>query len=269
MNTNHVAADDTVGLERVLEGLRVAAPPSVLGRTLAAVGLADAYAEVSSPIGPVFVAFNERGVSAVGGAETADAFEARVARELGRAVHRVDALPADLARVVNRRLRGDRRARVPFDLRGRSPFERAVLEKAIEIPAGEVRPYAWIAAEIGRPRAVRAVGTALAHNPIPLLIPCHRVVRSDGLIGNYSMGGPTVKRAVLESEGLDVDRYVSLAEHGVRFTGSDTTRIVCMPTCRHARRVSETHRVTFGSLAQSARAGYRPCRVCRPVALAS
>src|SRR6185503_1732876 len=128
-----------------------------------------------------------------------------------------DALPERLASAIRRRLDGDRRVRIPLDLRGHTPFEVMVWMKALEIPRGEVRPYAWIAAEIGRPKAVRAVGTALAHNPIPLLIPCHRVVRSDGMIGNYSMGGPSVKRAVLESEGLDVDSYVSLAEHGVRF----------------------------------------------------
>lgn len=260
---------DDAPIERSLEGLRVHAPATLLPRTLEAVGLADAYAEVPTPIGPAFVAFNGHGVSAVGLAEDAAAFEARVQADLGRPVRRVDALPASLARVVERRLAGDRRARVPFDLRGRSPFERAVLEKALEIPTGEVRPYAWIAAEIGRPRAVRAVGTALAHNPIPLLIPCHRVVRSDGLIGNYSMGGPTVKRAVLEAEGMDVEGYVAEAAAGIRLVGSDTTKITCLPTCRHARRVMDRHRVRFNSLAQAVRAGYRPCRVCRPVALAS
>jgi O-6-methylguanine DNA methyltransferase len=256
-------------IERSLEGLRVPAPPSLLGRTLAAVGLGDAYAAVATPIGPAFVAFNERGVSAVGLAEDAAAFEARVRSELGRPVRRVDALPPSLLRLVERRLAGDRRARVPFDLRGRSAFERAVLEKALEIPTGEVRPYAWIAAEIGRPRAVRAVGTALAHNPIPLLIPCHRVVRSDGLIGNYSMGGPSVKRAVLEAEGMDVESYVAEAESGIRLVGSDTTKITCLPTCRHARRTTARHRVRFASMAHAVRAGYRPCRVCRPVAIAS
>lgn len=255
--------------ERSLEALRVAAPAGLLARAMAAVGLADAYAPVRSAIGPVLVAYSGHGVSAVGLAEDAEAFETRVAAELGRPVRRVDALPPDLERAVERRLAGDRRVRVPFDLRGRSPFERAVLEKALEIPTGEVRPYAWIAAEIGRPKAVRAVGTALAHNPIPLLIPCHRVVRSDGLIGNYSMGGPTVKRAVLEAEGMDVESYVSEAEAGIRLVGSDTTKITCLPTCRHARRVMPRHRVRFGSLAQALAAGYRPCRVCRPVSLAA
>lgn len=264
---NH--GSDNAPLERSLEGLRVRAPASLLARTLATLGLGDAYAEVATPIGSAFIAFNPHGVSAVGLAEDAAGFEDRVRTELGRPVRRIDALPAALQRTVERRLAGDRRARVPFDLRGRSPFERAVLLKALEIPTGEVRPYAWIAAEIGRPRAVRAVGTALAHNPIPLLIPCHRVVRSDGLIGNYSMGGPAVKRAVLEAEGMDVEAYVAQAEAGIRLVGSDTTKITCLPTCRHARRVSARHRVRFASLAQAVGAGYRPCRVCRPVSLAA
>ena len=197
------------------------------------------------------------------------AFEHEFAREIGRPLRRMDALPPHLGRAVSRRLAGDRSVPVPVDLRGRSPFEEAVLRKALQIPTGEVRPYGWIAAEIGRPKAARAVGTALGHNPIPLLIPCHRVVRSDGQIGEYSLGGPDVKRRILAAEGLDLERLAGLARRGVRFLGSDTTRIFCVPTCRHARRVMSKHEVTFGSFAETARAGYRPCRVCRPVAAAA
>src|SRR6185503_8389727 len=82
----------------------------------------------------------------------------------------------------------------------------------------------------------RAVGSALAHNPVPLVVPCHRVVRSDGLIGQYSMGGPDAKRRVLGSEGLDTAWLEAEAAAGHRYTGSDTTHIVCHPTCRDARR---------------------------------
>jgi O-6-methylguanine DNA methyltransferase len=169
-----------------------------------------------------------------------------------------------LRRSIEKRLGGDRRARVPVDLRGRTEFERAVLTKALEIPRGQVRPYGWIAAEIGRPRAVRAVGTALAHNPIPLVIPCHRVVRSDGSIGQYSLGGPTVKREVLSTEGLDPDGLEALARSGIRYIGSDTTRIYCLPTCHHARRVTDRHRVALRSAAAGRSMGYRACKVCRP-----
>jgi O-6-methylguanine DNA methyltransferase len=150
------------------------------------------------------------------------------------------------------------------DLRDRSPFERDVLRKAAEIPRGEVRPYGWIAAEIGRPKAVRAVGTALGHNPVPFIVPCHRVVRTDGTLGQYSLGGPHNKRAILTWEGLDPDAFEQLARSGVHYTGSKTTHIVCHPTCRHARRTMEVHRVGFRSLKAAAEAGYRPCKVCRP-----
>jgi O-6-methylguanine DNA methyltransferase len=170
---------------------------------------------------------------------------------------------------VSRRLGGDRRVRLPLDLRGHTPFEVAVWMKALEIPRGEVRPYGWVAAEIGRPKAVRAVGTALAHNPVPLVVPCHRVVRSDGMIGQYSMGGPDAKRRVLSSEGLDTRWLEAEAAAGHRYTGSDTTHIVCHPTCRDARRVTPRHRVTFANLGAAATAGYRPCRHCRPVAVAA
>ena len=116
------------------------------------------------------------------------------------------AVPDRLAAAIARRLEGDRRVRIDLDLRGHTDFERDVWQKALEIPRGEVRPYGWIAAEIGRPKAVRAVGTALGHNPVPLIVPCHRVVRSDGTIGQYSLGGPENKRTILEAEGLDLPR---------------------------------------------------------------
>ena len=268
-STSRAVHGTDAGVESAVARLRVMAPPSLLPRTLIAAGLADAYASADSPVGPVFIAWNTRGISMVSLADDAGRFEEQFGREIGRPLHRVEALPPRLARVVGRRLAGDRPAPVPVDLRGRSPFEEAVLRKALEIPAGEVRPYGWIAAEIGSPKAVRAVGTALGHNPIPLLIPCHRVVRSDGHIGQYSMGGPEVKRRVLTAEGLDLDRLETLARHGIRYIGSDTTKIFCMPTCRLARRIMAKHQVEFTSLPDTRRAGYRPCRACRPAAAAA
>ena len=254
-------------LEHELRGLRVAAPASVGFGALVATGLADRYAPIETPLGRAFVAWNGRGVSWVGQAPDGATFESRFRAEVRRDIARGDALPERLAGAISRRLAGDRRVRIPLDLRGHTPFEVMVWMKALEIPRGEVRPYSWIAAEIGRPKAVRAVGTALAHNPVPLVVPCHRVVRSDGLIGQYSMGGPDAKRRVLGSEGLDTGALEADAAAGRRYTGSDTTHIVCHPTCRDARRVTDHHRVTFPSLAAAAQAGYRPCKHCRPVSL--
>ena len=257
------------GLEAALRDLRVAAPPAVGFGALVDAGLADRYAPIETPLGRAFVAWNGRGVSWIGRAEDGAAFEGRFRADVERDIARAEAVPERLSRAISSRIAGNRRVRIKLDLRGHTAFEVAVWMKALEIPHGEVRPYGWIAAEIGKPKAVRAVGTALAHNPVPLVVPCHRVVRSDGMIGQYSMGGPDAKRRVLSSEGLDTHWLEAEAAAGHRFTGSDTTHIVCNPTCRDARRVTPRHRVTFSSLAAASSAGYRPCLHCRPVSLAA
>ena len=92
------------------------------------------------------------------------------------------------------------------------PFYQAVWRACAEIPKGEVRTYGWIAAQIGHPAAVRAVGSALRKNPVPLLIPCHRVVRSDGHIGEYALGGSDAKRTVLQAEGIAPTAISDLAK---------------------------------------------------------
>ncbi|MFL5756075.1 MAG: methylated-DNA--[protein]-cysteine S-methyltransferase [Chloroflexota bacterium] len=255
------ASPDT--FETDLRQLATVAPARVGAAALVEVGLADRYARIDSPLGPLFVAWNGRGVSEVTLAGDAAAFEEVFAARHGRTVTPGE-LPASLATRIGRRMAGDRRADIPLDLRGASEFEQAVWRKALEIPRGEVRPYGWIAAEIGRPKAVRAVGTALGHNPVPLVVPCHRVVRSDGTIGQYSLGGPRNKRTILAAEGIDPDEFEGLARRGIRFVGSDTTKIVCLPTCHNARRITPPHRVPFRSLGASAAVGYRPCRGCRP-----
>jgi O-6-methylguanine DNA methyltransferase len=162
-------------------------------------------------------------------------------------------------------LRGERTA---FDLELRAhgtPFQQLVWRALADIPFGETRSYQELADRIGRPTAVRAVARANALNPIPILIPCHRVVRTDGTIGRYAWG-TEMKRELLEHEGLDPDEIESTAQRGVRVVGSDTTRIYCYPTCRHARRASTEHEVEFRSARAAEDAGYRACKVCRPAA---
>jgi O-6-methylguanine DNA methyltransferase len=251
-------------LEEAMAALLTTAPPSLAPGVLAEVGLADRYARIDSPIGALVVAWNGIGVSAVEAADADVSFEAAHEARTGRRTIRAEHLPAALERAIRRRLAGDRRVRIDLDLRGHTEFERDVWEKALEIPRGEVRPYGWIAAEIGRPKAVRAVGTALGHNPVPLIVPCHRVVRSDGMLGQYSLGGAENKRTILAAEGVDLPRLERLASNGVRFLGSDTTKIFCLPTCRHARRVTDRHRLEFHSMAEIQVRGYRACKVCRP-----
>lgn len=92
---------------------------------------------------------------------------------------------------------------LPVDLRAISPFQRSVLLAAREVPRGQVATYAEIARRIGKPRAFRAVGQALRHNPIPVVIPCHRVVNSDGTLGGYAgVLGSKRKVELLKLEGV-------------------------------------------------------------------
>jgi len=243
-----------------LQDLRTEAPARLARRVLRAVEEADDYVGIPGPRGPLFVAFNELGISCVDSAGRGpEAFEEYFVGRFGRALRPADPPPPGLAHALET---GDGK-KLRYDLRGLTEFEVAVLGKALEIPRGEVRSYGWIAREIGRPKAVRAVGSALGHNPVPVVIPCHRVVRSDGMIGNYALGAP-MKRELLDTEGVDVDGIEQLAASGVRFVGSDTTRIFCVPTCHDARRVTERHRVTFRSEGDATAHGYRPCKHCRP-----
>jgi O-6-methylguanine DNA methyltransferase len=178
---------------------KVNAPPRVREAILDQLDLADRYASLETALGRVFVAWNRLGVSAVMQAATPEEFEAGFRARFQRSLRPAALRPAGL---------GER-----FDLRSVTEFERAVLLKALEIPRGEIRTYGWIAAQIGHPAAVRAVGSALRKNPVPVLIPCHRVVRSDGIIGNYALGGSGNKRAILAAEGVAVDEIQRLARH--------------------------------------------------------
>jgi len=251
-----------------LGGLAVPAPSTLRTSVLVEVGLADRYGHIGSPVGRLVVAWNGLGVVSVDLDAGDTDFEVRHLASTGRRAIKSD-LPPRLANALARRLEGDRRVRIPLDLRGHSPFEQDVWRKALEIPRGQVRPYGWIAAEIGRPRAVRAVGTALGHNPVPLIVPCHRVVRSDGSIGQYSLGGPHNKRTILSAEGLDPAALEDAARRGERLVGCVSTKIVCWPTCRNGRHMLEHNRRPFRSLAEAGAAGYRPCKVCRPISVAA
>jgi O-6-methylguanine DNA methyltransferase len=88
---------------------------------------------------------------------------------------------------------------VPLDLRYYTPFQQAVWRAAAAIPSGETRSYAWVAKRIRNPKAARAVGQALGANPVPIIIPCHRVISSTGTMGGFS-GGLGMKKKLLELE---------------------------------------------------------------------
>ncbi len=249
-------------VERSLAQLATNAPAGLAQAVLAATGMIDQVATIAGPVGPLRIVFGAHGVS---GCVPVEHWDDHVARTRGRPAVEVDSLPSRLGTLVARALATGKLGKLEVDLAGLSEFQQAVLRKTAEIPPGEVRPYGWVAREIGRPGAVRAVGSALNKNPVPVIVPCHRVSRSDGHLGDYAYGAG-MKRDLLSAEGLDPDAIEALASDGVRYIGSDTTNIFCLPTCRAARRITESHKVGFRSDGAARAAGYRACKVCRPAA---
>jgi O-6-methylguanine DNA methyltransferase len=264
-----VADASKLDVARALRRLpRVSAPPTILPTVLCRVGLAETYWRVESPMGVLFVAAGPFGVSFVRRVDSAARFEREFRRRFRRSVQpSVARPPAALVRALET-LGGSAVPALKVDLRGLTEFERAVLEKAREIPRGEVRPYGWLAREVGHPEAVRATGSALAKNPVPILVPCHRVVRTDCSVGDYVFG-TRVKRALLESEGAHPAELSELASEGVRFLGNEERRFFCFPTCGGFDHLTAQNKVRFASAGDALAAGYHPCKDCRPVALAS
>jgi len=165
------------------------------------------FTSLSTALGEVYVAYSDLGVSFVDLASSDDAFARAFRRRFGAEVVRDPHPPGKLVTLLRRFFADFTAFRGPVDLSLVGSFQRRVLEQLRRIPKGQVRTYRDIAREIGQPGATRAVGTACARNPLPLIIPCHRVVRSDGGLGGYSLrGGVALKKRLLAGEGVVADR---------------------------------------------------------------
>lgn len=159
------------------------------------------YAGFPQSFGTFYVAYGPGGPAFARVSASSSAFEREAMRYLGAPVRR-EVPPEWLAAAVEAAIRRGEAFRGTVDLERVGPFEGEVLARLRRIPAGSVRTYREIARALGQPGAARAVGAACARNPLPLLIPCHRVVRSDGGLGGYSLrGGVPLKRRFLEGEG--------------------------------------------------------------------
>ena len=160
-----------------------------------------AYRTLATPVGELLLAGTDRGLVRVAyPAQGHDAALASLARTVSpRILHAPGRL--DLAsRQLEEYFAGRRTAfDLPLDLRLAAGFRRTVLAHLPAIPYGRTESYAQVAAAAGNPKAVRAAGTACARNPLPVVVPCHRGVRSDGSVGGYA-GGPDAKRALLALE---------------------------------------------------------------------
>ena len=168
-------------------------------------GLADAvFTRLNSPIGRLLVVQGQRGVVRVGFEdEPEDAALAQVAASLGPRIVASDRELAGTRDVLDAYFAGEGHPHdLPVDFAlVAAPFRRAVLETLHrDVGPGQIVTYGALAARAGRPRAARATGTACARNPIPIVVPCHRVLPGSGGLGGYG-GGPERKRALLELEG--------------------------------------------------------------------
>jgi methylated-DNA-[protein]-cysteine S-methyltransferase len=196
MNTNifdALAADEATALTRLHRRLALDAD--------AADVLDVAYRTVETPVGTLLLAATTAGLVRVAyDIEGHDAVLAALADRISPRVLRAPARLDSAARQIDEYFAKRRTAfEVPVDLRLAEGFRRNVIEHLRDIGYGRRESYAAVAAAIGHPRAVRAVGTACAHNPLPVVIPCHRVVRSDGSTGQY-VGGPLAKSTLLDLE---------------------------------------------------------------------
>jgi len=160
-------------------------------------GLVDVRYDVTeSPVGELFLATTERGLCRI--SYRIEGQDEELARLFGVRVLRT---PLDaVRRELDEYFEGDRREfDLPLDLRV-APFHEAVLHELARVPYGRTETYGALAAKVGRPKAARAVGTVMNRNPIPIILPCHRVVGANGSLTGYA-GGLHVKRALLELEG--------------------------------------------------------------------
>ncbi len=175
---------------------------------VAAEGLADvSYATVESPFGSLFAATTKRGLVRLAfPEESTDSVLERIARRLSPRIVEAAAPLDPVRRELEDYFTGRRRTfDLSLDWSLIGPFGRRVLGVTSEIPYGGVLSYAEVAAEAGSPRGSRAAGNALGSNPIPIVIPCHRVLRSGGALGGYG-GGLERKRWLLELEGAPTPR---------------------------------------------------------------
>ena len=228
-------------------------------RPQAAVGI------VKSPLGDLLVATSPRGV-VLNHYLHADNEMAAIIAKLRLEFDPVEDQQAvrDVGEEVRRYLAGDAtalRQNVDLTLAGHS-FQKKVLHKLQAVPRGAVISYRALGAAAGAPNGARAVGNALHDNPVPIYVPCHRVISSDGRIGGYG-GGASRKLQLLRSEGFEVDNAAMRIPDSVVW-GHKGTKIYCRRNCRTTAHVDRARILFFADPGQAQRAGMRPCKICRP-----
>jgi methylated-DNA-[protein]-cysteine S-methyltransferase len=263
------------GIEALTVGLR-AGPGDDADRARAALEtrLADlrrrsvVYRVFPSPLGPILIARSEEGVALVRYvADEADAV-ARLRRTPEIEVIEDGAELEPLHQQLIEYL-GGQRTRLPWSLDfrlARSGFSRDVLQVTAALPYGAVTSYGRIAKEIGRPSAVRAVAQALRWNPLPIVVPCHRVIGSTGSLTGYAGNRIGLKQRLLALEGVPMvaaRRDVRIARETM-YALAEGESEYCLPTCGSLASLPLARLTLFGARERAEAAGLAPCTSCRP-----
>ena len=231
---------------------RIRRPPAAIG-------------VVNSPLGDLLVALSERGIVLIHYLPVGDEIESIIAglRLAWDPVYDCRSVK-EVGTEIRRYLAGDADAlRQNIDLTlAQSPFQKKVLHKLRDIPRGAVLSYQALGAAAGSPKGARAVGNALHNNPVPIYVPCHRVVSSSGGIGGYG-GGVERKLLLLKSEGFALAKEDHKLPEAVVW-GHKGTKIYCRTTCHTTARTDRARILFFANTGEAKQAGLRPCKVCRP-----
>ena len=228
------------------------------------------YRVFPSPLGHILIARSEHGVSLVEYlGEHTDLGASRLSRVTGVDPQEDGAEIEALYRELLEYLRGDRtRLEWPLDLRlARSDFHRAVLQATAAIPYGAVTSYAGIATEIGKPAATRAVAQALRWNPLPIVVPCHRIIGTSGALTGYAGHQIGLKQRLLAVEGVRAVGTLNdsrVARNTLYHYDRNDQREYCLPTCGDIARRPIGPVTLLASRELAGSLGLVPCTACRP-----
>ena len=223
------------------------------------------YKVFASPLGPILLAASEHGVALVEylRGEVADSRLFRLGVDTHEGSAALERLHGELLDYL-----AGRRTRLewPLDLRfARSDFERAVLQATAAVPYGAVSSYTGIAGDVGKPGAVRAVAQALRHNPLPIVVPCHRIVGIGGDLVGYAGDRLGLKEQLLAVEGVPtLPARSRIAREAMYHYDPNPDRQYCVPTCGSifTRPLGQVKLFASRELAETT--GLSPCVDCRP-----
>jgi len=227
------------------------------------------YRVFPSPLGNILIARSEHGVSLVEYLGERTGFKSSRLAQVAGVEAQEDGVEVEaLYRELLEYLQGKRtRLEWPLDLRlARSDFQRAVMKATVAVPYGAVASYAGIATDVGNRSAVRAVAQALRWNPLPIVVPCHRIIGSSGLLTGYAGDKLSLKTRLLGLEGVPTlgahhDPRVARETMYIRDRGEVE---YCLPTCGALPSRTLADLTLFASRERAESVGLAPCTICRP-----